>query len=161
MRKTVTLNPGESKVITFGFTPIVPKTYQVSVDGLFGSFNAIEMPVPFIFSDVWVKKVVFNDAPAFDTMEFYCTITNPNNVTITETLKALWRYGTGITPHLLWTFRLTLARGASDNFFWDGNRYGQRKPGVYNGPLVGVRTKICMWLEDEWGNKSEEGCVSG
>lgn len=44
MKKTVTLEPGESKVATFSYTPSVAKGYVVSVDGLSGSFVAIEAP---------------------------------------------------------------------------------------------------------------------
>ncbi|GAI23603.1 unnamed protein product [marine sediment metagenome] len=36
----VTLNPGESKAITFEAVPHDAKTYQVSVNGLTGSFEA-------------------------------------------------------------------------------------------------------------------------
>ena len=45
MKKTVTLNPGESKVVTFTVTPTVAKNYSVSVDGLSGSFTAFAVPV--------------------------------------------------------------------------------------------------------------------
>ncbi|GAH56761.1 unnamed protein product, partial [marine sediment metagenome] len=41
----VTLAPGESKVVTFEVTPEVAKAYSVSVDGLYGSFEATEVPV--------------------------------------------------------------------------------------------------------------------
>lgn len=44
LKKSVTLNPGESKIVTFTFTPTVAKTYYVSVDGLTGSFVAVEVP---------------------------------------------------------------------------------------------------------------------
>ncbi|MBA7629845.1 hypothetical protein ES703_37352 [subsurface metagenome] len=40
--QTVELQPGESQVISFEATPTVAKTYQVSVDGLTGSFVATE-----------------------------------------------------------------------------------------------------------------------
>ena len=43
--QVVTLNPGESKVVSFTATPSVAKTYQVAVDGLTGSFVASEIPV--------------------------------------------------------------------------------------------------------------------
>jgi len=39
--QTVTLQPGESKVVSFEATPTVAKIYQVSVNGLSGSFVAI------------------------------------------------------------------------------------------------------------------------
>ncbi len=41
----VTLQPSESKVVSFEATPTVAKTYQVSVDGLAGSFVAIKAVV--------------------------------------------------------------------------------------------------------------------
>jgi len=44
MKKTVSLNPGESKVVTFTYTPTVAKGYTVSADGLSGTFLAIEVP---------------------------------------------------------------------------------------------------------------------
>lgn len=42
--QSVTLNPGESKVVSFEATPREAKVYQVSVDGLSGSFVAVEAP---------------------------------------------------------------------------------------------------------------------
>lgn len=45
MKKTVTLNPGESKIAAFEITPTEARTYQVFVDGLTGSFAAIPLPV--------------------------------------------------------------------------------------------------------------------
>ena len=44
MKKTVSLNPGESKVVTFTYTPTVAKGYTVSADGLSGTFVAMEAP---------------------------------------------------------------------------------------------------------------------
>lgn len=37
--KVVELQPGESKVVSFEVTPKVAKTYQVSVNGLMGTFK--------------------------------------------------------------------------------------------------------------------------
>lgn len=79
--QNIILSPSESKVVSFEATPTVAKTYQVSVDGLSGSFTAIAAPAvkvtaitldkaeiapaePFVISiafsnpsdhDVWVK----------------------------------------------------------------------------------------------------------
>ena len=44
LKKTVSLTPGESKEVTFTFTPTTAKTYMVNVDGLSGSFVAISVP---------------------------------------------------------------------------------------------------------------------
>lgn len=43
--QSVTLNPGESKAVSFETTPTVARIYQVSVDGLAGSFVAIKAVV--------------------------------------------------------------------------------------------------------------------
>jgi len=48
MKKTVTLNPGQSKGVTFQFTPQEARAYSVLVNGLTGSFNAIEVALGFI-----------------------------------------------------------------------------------------------------------------
>ena len=42
--QSVTLQPGEAKAVTFEAIPREAKTYQVSVDGLSGSFVATEAP---------------------------------------------------------------------------------------------------------------------
>ena len=42
MKKTVTLEPGETKRVVFSFTPETPGTYAVSVDGLSGLFDVLE-----------------------------------------------------------------------------------------------------------------------
>ena len=47
VQQSVTLNPGESKLISFEAVPAEAKTYQVSVDGLAGSFRAVAAgPLP-------------------------------------------------------------------------------------------------------------------
>jgi len=49
--KSVTLQPGESKLVSFEATPHEARTYQVSVNGLIGSFVATEAlePVPCVY----------------------------------------------------------------------------------------------------------------
>ena len=44
--QSVTLNPGESKQVSFEATPHEARTYHVSVNGLTGSFVAAEAPPP-------------------------------------------------------------------------------------------------------------------
>ena len=47
MQKTITLNPGEEKSVAFQVAaPSELRVYQVSVDGLSGSFSVIEAPPP-------------------------------------------------------------------------------------------------------------------
>lgn len=48
LRKSVSLNPGESKEVAFQFTPSEAKVYCVSVDGQVGEFTAIELAKGFI-----------------------------------------------------------------------------------------------------------------
>ncbi len=43
--QVVTLQPGESKTVSFEVTPTVAKTYSVSVNGLSGTFKAVTVPV--------------------------------------------------------------------------------------------------------------------
>lgn len=126
-------------------------------------------PQPFTFSNVSAQKVIMESATAWETMNFFCTITNPNDITVTRLLKVMWRYRTYKTYNggwsdwhqsLYWSFDLTLEPGQSYSFKWYGNTYGQRDPSAYNGPLIARRTTSCMWLEDEEENKSAEGCVS-
>jgi len=53
MKKSVTLNPGESKVVGFTFTPTIDKGYIVNVDGLTGGFLALKAPeAEFVVSDL-------------------------------------------------------------------------------------------------------------
>jgi len=44
MKKMVTVNPGESKPVAFTFTPQQPRIYEVGIDGLYGSFSAVQAP---------------------------------------------------------------------------------------------------------------------
>ena len=57
-QQTVSLAPGESKTISFEVTPAVAKTYQVSVDGLSGSFVATTVPV----ADIRVEDLTITPA---------------------------------------------------------------------------------------------------
>jgi len=43
-KQTVSLNPSETKSVPFTFTPTAPGVYNVSVDGLSGSFEAVALP---------------------------------------------------------------------------------------------------------------------
>lgn len=48
LKKSVSLNPGESKAVGFQFTPSQAKVHSVLVNGLTGSFSAIEIARGFI-----------------------------------------------------------------------------------------------------------------
>lgn len=56
MNKSVSLNPGESKRVTFTFTPTEARGYRANVDGLSGTFVAYPVPqAEFEVSDLIVE----------------------------------------------------------------------------------------------------------
>jgi len=56
MQKTITLNPGESKEVSFTITPQTVGVHSVSVDGLSGSFTVLEPPTAeFLVSDLVIS----------------------------------------------------------------------------------------------------------
>lgn len=58
LKKSVTLQPGESKVVAFTYTPSQPRTYQVTVDSLVGSFVATGPSEPsFVVSDLIIDPL--------------------------------------------------------------------------------------------------------
>jgi len=59
--QTVTLNPGETKIVSFEVTPSVAKTYSVSVDGLYGTFKATTAPV----ADIRVESLVITPSTVY------------------------------------------------------------------------------------------------
>lgn len=124
---------------------------------------AILTPVPpvapFQFSSVSALRVVYTDAPAWATIVFHCTITNPNAQSATERIHVFinnWNkyYAKWSGPMELGYFDLTLLPGESVVFTWDGNlanlQYG-------TGPMLSINTTCHMWLQDDLGNKSSEG----
>ncbi|MBA7715795.1 hypothetical protein ES703_124853 [subsurface metagenome] len=88
MKKTVTLNPGESKVVDFTFTPTVARGYQANVDGLTGSFVAVPVPEaefvvnnliitptdPYVGEEVSISVVVTNIGTAAGSYEVTCEV---------------------------------------------------------------------------------------
>jgi len=56
MQKTITLNPGESKEVSFTITPQTVGVHSVSVDGLSGGFSVLEPPAAeFLVSDLVIS----------------------------------------------------------------------------------------------------------
>ena len=55
--KSVTLQPGESKLVSFEATPHEARSYQVSVDGLSGSFKTIEAIPKLVTFSVVVSNI--------------------------------------------------------------------------------------------------------
>ncbi|GAI71510.1 unnamed protein product, partial [marine sediment metagenome] len=83
-QQIVTLQPGESRVVSFEVTPTMAKTYQVSVDGLSGSFVATEIGVP-AYS---VALGVLNMTPKVDEyVEWWVDITNIGTAPGAPTIK--------------------------------------------------------------------------
>lgn len=56
--QAITLEPGESKAISFEVVPDVAKTYSISVNGLTGTFRATEAPV----ADIRVENLTITPA---------------------------------------------------------------------------------------------------
>lgn len=95
------LAPGESKTVSFGVTPTVAKTYQVSVDGLTGSFEAIAPPIVEIMHFIWVPDTYLpgmlpswpipdNRTVGFG-FDFKNTGTKPIDAYVNFTLKHKWK----------------------------------------------------------------------
>lgn len=59
--QTVTLEPGESKTISFNVAPTVAKAYSVTVDGLSGTFRVTEKPV----ADIRVEDLSISPAEVY------------------------------------------------------------------------------------------------
>lgn len=102
MKKSISLNPDESKVVEFTYTPSEAKTYQVSVDGLIGSFVAIEAAPPsgeilelkwkrYSDTDVWHS--------ASDPMPEYTDIIHRFKVRNTGNATTLFRIGHYVTGY--------------------------------------------------------------
>lgn len=158
--QSVTLQPGESKQVSFEAIPHEAKLYHVSVDGLTGSFIAVSAAiVPFTFSNVNCNRKNYPFPSSWQTIEWWCTITNPNNAVVTQTLSLMYDYymrgkARWYTDKHWWTFEHTLNPNQAYEFYYDGGRYGERDPNAYNGPDIGSGDKIRLYLRDAYGNES-------
>jgi len=117
----------------------------------------------FTFSNVTAEAVICQAATVWDTVNFGCLITNPAGQPITRRLKVMWAYGDTadmikkFTGEVGISFELTLAPGGYYDYYLAGNY--QEAGEQYCHTLVAVKNFVCLWLEDEEGNKSPEGCV--
>lgn len=121
-----------------------------------------EPAMPATFSNVSADSVPWSFPSSWKTMNFFCTITNPDDIAGRQTLRLMIIYysnGSAHAPSEWWRFNLTLNPYQSYAFSFLGNTRGQRHPTAYNGPEMGPGDHICMWLEDLEGNKSPEGCA--
>ncbi|MBA7543125.1 hypothetical protein ES705_35452 [subsurface metagenome] len=82
--REVTLEPGQSEAVSFEVTPAEAKTFQVSVDGLTGSFIATEVPV----ADIRVENLVIEPAEVNvgEKVTISCTATNIGGAAGTKTI---------------------------------------------------------------------------
>jgi len=82
--KTVTLNPGESQVVAFTFTPTVAKVHEVSIDGLTGSFNVLELPAAeFVVSDLVISP---SEVYVGEAVTISCLVTNVGGIRGSKTI---------------------------------------------------------------------------
>jgi len=91
MKKTVTLQPGESKPVAFSWKPTdavtQPTSYQVSVDGLTGS--VIVYPTP--QAAFQVSNLVIDPAEVYvgETVNIMVTVTNTGNAPGTREVQCI------------------------------------------------------------------------
>ncbi len=132
--QSVTLQPGESKVITFEATPHEARTYQVSVDSLAGSFSARAVPNIELISLTWDAE------PPFDTgSQHYLTVTMRNlaparfTYQLQSYLNNEQKWGTSITLEA--NQEATIVSPAPFYFTAEGT-YTIRIEALYNGQLL-------------------------
>jgi len=85
--QTVTLTPSQSLQVNFEVSPQEGKTYNVSVDGLTGSFIAAVPNIPFSMAITNVETMTDPIATSFWTAQLTVKITNNSNSTITHVLR--------------------------------------------------------------------------
>jgi len=120
--QSVTLQPGESKVVSFEFVPIEARTYQVSVDGLTGSFVATSL-----FLSGKILEVTWRDGqiwhPISDPMPQYASITLRFRVKNTgngATFKAGYQWWDIFSERWLWNYSpgFNIGAGVEGNIDW-------------------------------------------
>jgi len=143
--QSVTLEPAESKVVSFEATPHEAKTYQVAVDGLTGSFKALPAVGDFVYSNQVCGMRSWAPAPSWLEATYSCKITNRGSRgtrTITFHYTYYHTYMHQTMKEYSESFELTLEPGQS--YVW--TRYS----GDFN-QVFGSCARITMWLEDNAG----------
>ncbi|MBA7483249.1 hypothetical protein ES707_18760 [subsurface metagenome] len=134
------------------------------------TFRAVYVapPLPFTFSDVRVQRLRCQSATAWNTLDFWCTITNQTDRSITHTLTPYYRvetkYGYGDPlPCAKCAFTLTLEPGEDYNCNIEGNYYDVEDRKWRCATLLGFSAGVpyggCAFLRDENGNDSPQACV--
>jgi len=82
--KDVTVQPGESNVVAFGVTATMAKAYNVEIEGLHGSFEAIEIPA----AEFEVTDLVITPSIVYvgQTVTITVTVTNIGGIAGTKTI---------------------------------------------------------------------------
>jgi len=95
----VSLQPGESKTVSFEATPKEAKTYQVSIDGLIGSFEAIEAPVEVIDFELAKPSVSPAEVAPGTAITITCPVTSACTKPQTITAKVIVYEGSILPGH--------------------------------------------------------------
>lgn len=164
--QAVELAPGESKQVSFEAVPGKAKTYNVSVNGLTGSFRAIEMPIlPFGFTPGTSSAQVCPESDVYWYPTLRWTVSNQNPVAVTHTLQ-LWQqvvsdaYGNPGSPSPVSDIgnpdapvliEVTLQPGGQFSYYYAGRFY---YGGWYCWPRIMKNNTVKYWLQDELGNQS-------
>lgn len=93
--QSVTLEPAESKAVSFEATPHEAKTYQVAVDGLTGSFKAIAKPLIIDFPQLSILHV--DGMPFASVVGTEATLAEPITMSRMRGVSLTWLNKT-ITP---------------------------------------------------------------
>lgn len=100
------LAPGESKQVSFEAIPHEAKVYQVSVDGLIGSFKAIGVAKFYVPPEMTKKLTDGTILDMYWNCEVWCSITNKGDAPGTYNIH-VW----DSVANLDRTFSLTLGPG--------------------------------------------------
>ena len=125
------------------------------------SLTPIVVP-PFTFSDVRVQRVRCQSATAYNTINFWCTITNSTSRSVTHVLTPWYRtetkrgYGDPYSRPQ-YAREITLSPGQSYSYYLPGNQPDRCT--MLMGFSAGVPYGGCAFLRDENGNDSPQACV--
>ncbi|GAH77543.1 unnamed protein product, partial [marine sediment metagenome] len=134
-KQTVELEPGESKVVSFEAVPSVAKPYQVSVDGLTGSFKAIALPGELLNGYAlweglpnWVIIGSSNTWPANTAISTDWEVRNTGNVAAIFRFEFMGRSGSiQLNPGESGHIKFTVNTGSAGSYNYTYSLYGDNK----------------------------------
>lgn len=135
-QQSITLPAGQSQVVSFEVTPTVVKTYQVSVDGLTGSFSVATLPS---IRDLGMQ--LRNGPLGGRVWRYTFESTTPHSWRTSELAPVdQIAYIRNITPGFLVELIIFDSGGkyapyASEDVIYWANSYAQPYTGVYKPPL--------------------------